>query len=218
MKPGFSVLFIVLFSAISVSQASALVFSETDDAGGIDNPFAIGAFSLGANTVSGSLATTCIANPDDTFADCTAGVGDFVDLYSFSVPDNLFISAVSLEISNLSISGTLQDDRLAAVSAGGQFIPFAELTSGNAIDLNLDLLFFAPFLTDRLGIGIASATRLQPDFLQGIGEFSFDYTFDVAVAEIPVPGALPLMLSGLIGIGLFRKTRKKMPRRTPGMP
>lgn len=41
------------------------------------------------------------------------------------------------------------------------------------------------------------------------GALNYTYEFDEAVAPIPVPAALPLFLSGLVGMGLIARRRKK---------
>jgi len=60
------------------------------------------------------------------------------------------------------------------------------------------------FLANYLNIDTLKVTSLGQQFVMD------DFTYDAAVTAIPLPAALPLFLSGLVGLGLVgRKRRKK---------
>ena len=115
----------------------------------------------------------------------------------------------------IDIVGAFSSSRPQVVGSAGGFVirPQGDVTPfiGTGL-LNLDFLAATTSGFGELPFGtgsVLSAGTAASVILTVEGSLGYEYEFDAAVAPIPVPAALPLFLSGLIGMGLIARRWKK---------
>ena len=177
--------------------ANASTFVESTDFGGFFTPTYLGVLSSGINTFSGSLATTCVAS-SGSFADCSSG--DESDSFTWDLPSGFEILDASVNISNYTMTGTLDSEQL-----GFGRIGFEDWGSDGNYVLNLGDAFLVP--QNKATFEVSSATLTSPITLQGTGDIGFDYTLslNVTASPVPVPAAVWLFGSALFGLVGMRK-------------
>ena len=204
MKLRFHYFSLLLFILTALPAHAALVVSEppdftSDTTTGVNNP--VGTLMLGVNTVSGSISTFC-----DGMQSC--GSGDGSDIFGVILPDDLTLVSIGLEITNYAgLQGVFGNYQSVFNNFFNNLldpgISFA-LFSGNT-DLNL---LSDPIVSSGMNnlVVLILGTSFQLSSTVS-GDFSYDYTvtYTTRPTVVPVPAALPLMLSGLIGLGWLRK-------------
>ncbi|MGF1500481.1 MAG: VPLPA-CTERM sorting domain-containing protein [Paracoccaceae bacterium] len=189
--------FLAFCLAAPALSASALTFSEPSDLSGpIGSETQIGTLDLGLNQVSGSISATC-----DVFATtCTSTgfSGDQFDAFGFDIAPGTELVSAFLTITNLDAdqNGTPE----VRVRASPPLRPLGAFQQ----NLTVNLLSGVP-LTDSQVFEVSSQLRGNG----AVGEtVSFDWQVDLqveAVQRIPVPAALPLLLTGLGALVVIRR-------------
>jgi hypothetical protein len=191
---------LVASAFISAGAANAVTISEvTDFNDSFYMPTGIGSLSDGANTISGSLFTTCVGTAV-LFADCTSG--DDIDAFSWQLAAGSELVSASVTITNFTLTGTLDSDQL-----GFGRIGFEDLESDGIYTLSLTDAFITP--SNRATFEVSSGTITSPIELQGTGDIGYDYilTLEVAPAVVPIPAAAWLFGSALLGLGVVKRKK-----------
>jgi len=181
--------------AISVTESTD--FPNTSSFGGFATD--LGLLDAGINTVSGSLAGNCVDEPPYGIScDPASGGGDAQDSFVVQVGtgyqiDSLFVSTSNVSgPTSFSASFNMRDPSNNYV-ASNYALPLGSTTS------NLVLTPIGPgqYSISMYGQG-ASAE----------GPYTLDYSIELNVSTIPVPAAVWLFGSGLLGlIGVSRRRR-----------
>jgi hypothetical protein len=181
------VLTAALFASTAMSANAAVV-----DNLGINPTSQTGDFSSGLLGVNGT------------------GLGGFTDQVTFQLiggPQFLTISSATNVfpapadfITNFQAQGFLQVGAIGP--GGGADIPVTPLISAVACPLQSNCQ------------GFAGSALLNPGSyylqLSGVGGGSSGYGGNLAVTQVPIPGALALFASGLVGLGLLKRKRKNV--------
>jgi hypothetical protein len=179
----------LLTGAILLGLAAAAQAAVVDNLG-INPTSAAGDFSSGLLGVNGT------------------GAGAFTDQVVFQLvggPQFLTIAsatnvypATTDFITNFKAQGFLQVGAIGP--GGGADIPVTPLISAVACPLQANCQGFA-------GSALLNAGSYYLQ-LTGIGGGTSGYGGNLAVTQVPLPGALALFASGLVGLGLLRRKRK----------
>lgn len=190
-------LMLAISSVVIASSSHAATISETTDfTPNLAIPFNIGTLDIGTNTISGSLAATCVDFDVNPFVgdSCSFAAFDAADAFEFVIPTGSELTSATLTITNLvdvMVFGTsftsLRD--LGAVGEGVvDILDGSNLTGTQDYRINL--------------VGFAS--------LGASGSASWQVDLAVApISAVPLPAGLPLLLAGVGAFGLVRRKRSK---------
>lgn len=173
-----------LFVGTVSAHASTLDFAE------------MGSGNLHKNALT--LAQATVYSGSDSLYVGAGGMGNSVCALSskkWNCANDLYIGFAA-PVTNLSfdVGGFQQGDkvRLSVFDAAGEFAGRLGLTRGGTFDLTKFSDISALFFDDRSKAGGVS-----------YGNFSYE-----AIAPVPLPASLPLLLAGIGAIGFARKKRK----------
>jgi len=178
-------------------QALAITVSETTDyPNSLSFTFGtnVGTLDLGSNFVSGSLAGNC------NIGDCNpaSGGGDSQDSFLLDVAAGTQITSIFVTTSNVS-------------GPAGFTASFSFRDSVPPTEIFLGSLPLGTTTGDLATAAYGPATWGTSLFGQGAsaaGAFSFDFTVEYVVTAVPVPAAVWLFGSGLLGlIGISRRKK-----------
>jgi len=188
---------------LGATSAQAVVIVETTDFNNASSffPFAsnIGTLDVGSNSVSGTLAGTC-----EPF-DCNPASGvaqDNQDSFLFTidagaklVTGNILASFVTsipfmtYSISIRSMVSTIFQENYA-VGTGGDFLV--------SVPDGIEAGTYSLSVFGQSGGPLAGTYALE-----------YDLSLGVAAVSVPMPAGLPLVLSGLVCLGVMFRVRKK---------
>lgn len=188
------------FLILSANLANAITVTEVVDfnGGGGFPPYVwgesnIGLLDLGINTISGSMAGTCVPG------DCNgASAGDTQDSFLIEIAPGFKIDTVFATTSNI----------IAPTGFSSSLSVYKDAFSNNVLSTHM------PFNTSSTNLLLTeSEAGLYSFSVYGqsaaeAGTFSLDYSLQVEVSAVPVPAAIWLFGSGFIGlVGIARKKK-----------
>lgn len=186
---------------LAAPSASAVTVTEAtlgDFTGNLNNPANLGTLDFGANTIEGSLNTTCVFVSSGS---CFGLSGDDADAFSFLIPDGGELTAADVTISILSSSGSGSRTILGrSFTALDSFSTRSSSTS--------DILFRQRPLTGRqnfqlftsFGFGTERSDQLSANW-------TAEFTVSRQVAPVPLPAGLSLLLAGLGTLAVLKRRR-----------
>ncbi len=187
-------LFFILCSFSLNSAQAATVVSESSFSGGFDAfttfPRTFGLDS-GTNTVSGSLAGTCVSGNCNS---ADPGTGNTQDTFNIEIAPGFKLDSLFVTTSNVtgpidfSASFSLRN-AVFSPTPTTIFDPFLPL---NSTTVNL--------VTSAVSPGIYSVSMFGQQSIFSGGDFALDYSINFGVSAVPVPAAVWLFGSGLIGL------------------
>lgn len=200
---------------MSFNASAVLIAVETTDySNGLAAADNVGALMLGANTISGSLDGECIMRSriECNLAPNALGVsptGDGQDSFAYELPSGLEITDVTLLISELSGPA---DFRVAVNALSAPSLGFDGELGIGVESYSAEGLFTQ--VSDGNILGNLFAYTIIAGSASELGAFSFSYLVEITTAalpisEVPIPGALVLMLSGLAGLGFAGRKIKR---------
>ncbi|MET0069795.1 MAG: hypothetical protein ABW096_07115 [Candidatus Thiodiazotropha sp.] len=192
-------LLVFCLSLLLAANAQALTFTEATDFPGSTSfgagAFTVGTLDLGTNRISGTLSSECVAG---TFA-CNMVPGtDSQDSFLLQIDQNTRIDTLFVSTSNVtgptgfSSSFDLRDASTILVSEPDMAI---NGTTGNLLD-------------SALGAGLYSLSLIGRQAL-GAGLYTLDWSVEVNASPVPIPAAIWLFgtgLLGLFGVSKYKKT------------
>lgn len=201
----------ILFAAATISTfSSATVIYDEAALGDLSNdPLAPTSltFGVGSNEISGTVVTS-----NDTSNDTR-------DYFTFTIGDGLVLDSIDL-VSYFDVDGNPADDGFTAINAG------TTTTQPGMGSVDADFLGGAHVGADQLpGAGGSLAADLARaenigttfDFPLTAGDYSFliqqtgpentGYTLDFVVSPVPLPAAVWLFVSGLLGLFGVKRMR-----------
>ena len=179
----------IFASAALGAATTASAFSYDDVTSDLPSagatPTSLGILAPGTNTVSGSL-------------DFSAG--DDIDFMTFTIPSGLPLTTLAFKV--LEGAGIGWD--IYGEGSPGSLLatPFFSSFSFGPGPVSL----FSPTGLSSLASGFYGI--LLADIFKA-GAFSYELVFNESAAVVPLPAALPLLFSGLLGLGAFGWRKRK---------
>ena len=190
---------IPLAVAFAAGQTLAVTISESEDYAGTSGftSTPLGMLSIGINTISGSLAGSCINHFGGI--DCNGGwpgYGDTQDSFVFEVPSGMQLISMVASSSNSS-------------APDGYYTNFS-LNGDYGVDSWQYLSSFGGtgnVLTQSHGPGVYGAsfygaTANEP------GDYSSDWILTMELTSVPLPAATWLFGSGILALASLSRTRR----------
>ena len=185
---GILILSANLANAVTVTEVGDFNGSASFSQWGESN---IGLLDSGINTISGSLAGTCVPG------DCNSA-GDSQDSFLIEIASGFKIDSIIATTANI----------IAPADFSSSLSVYQDAFSNNV------LRTYMPFNTSSAALLLSeSGTGLYSFSVYGqnaseAGDFSFDYSLQIGVSAVPVPAAVWLFGSGLIGLVSVARRKK----------
>ncbi|MEM8795991.1 MAG: VPLPA-CTERM sorting domain-containing protein [Pseudomonadota bacterium] len=190
-------------SVVTVTDPTGTLFGDLDDATGTIDVTVF-------DSTTGDLGLEISEDAELTFT-FLGSLGGFLN--EFSIPGGSFDNETNTAGDSFTIN-------LTGIGSDPSLVPFTFATNSDfdrSIPVSAEAVNGGPF-ADNLAIGVLlfnnsqSALILFDDGFDGAKHKAPNFTdlavrVDVDVAAIPVPAALPLMLTGLAGLYLVRRRR-----------
>ncbi|MES9991219.1 MAG: VPLPA-CTERM sorting domain-containing protein [Candidatus Thiodiazotropha sp.] len=189
-------------SLLFAANAQALTFTESEitdfdfpGVSGFSNGFTVGTLDIGANTISGSLSSECVGS---TTFDCNIVLGTdsqdslLVQVDSATVIDSILVTtSIDSMPAGFNSSFNIRDDSTDYV--------FEPRLANDATSDNL--------LDTVLGAGIYSISMFgQHANVPGL--YDMNWSIELNVSPVPLPAALWLFASGLLGLIGFSRYKR----------
>ncbi len=202
MKKIISSFFILC--SFSLNSAQAATISESSFSGGFDffttftRTFGL---DSGENSVSGTLAGTCVSPGNCDTGD--PGTGNTQDTFNIEISSGFKLDSIFVTTSNVtgpanfSASFSLRD---------AVFSPTPTMVSEPFLPLNTTTINLA---TSTISPGIYSISMFgQQASFPGNGDYFLDYSINFGVSAVPIPAAAWLFGSGLLGLISVARRKK----------
>lgn len=197
---------LLLLLISSVAQASLILTGQSFDISYSGTDVPVGTDSIIAGTNNPDIAYLDGTNIGGSITEIGLMLpGEFIDFSDTSVTFNLrgdYGDAFNFGGNNYQITGLTGSYVISLTSPG---VSISSLSIGSITDMiGVDLVTQVTFDAKNIYFDISTLGILQKESGIDIGSI----TLDVGLLAVPVPAALPLMLSGLAGLAMFSRRRK----------